>query len=174
MAQLLPCSFLHSMMIERKKFLQFWILVSDEMTSFSSGEEMFEPPIPHGGSDIRYYNDDPMMPIFGSQIRSLDTKMMVQYVISGINAKKAAKLVPSMPEGNFIFKYDSNFVENWKDVLSDDFGVWRPSGTKTLFYTREIDNSGEMKVEHGPKEGTDLRAKRLCSSNNSRFQEGCG
>ena len=33
---------------------------SDEITSFSSGEEMFLPPIPHEDPDIRYSNDDPM------------------------------------------------------------------------------------------------------------------
>ena len=55
--------------------------------------------------------------------------------------------------------------------LSDHFEMWRFSGTKTLFYTREIENSGKMKVKpqgglltplvkHGLKKGADLRAKR--------------
>ena len=60
--------------------------------------------------------------------------MVVEYVGSGIDAATAAKIVPSRPRGNFMFMYDSNFLENWKDVLSDDFGGWRPSGTNTLFF----------------------------------------
>ena len=130
-----------------------------DVTSMSSGEEMnTSPPVSHG--IIKYFNDDPMIPIFDSYIRSLDTKNIVEYVLSGVDVDKTAKLVPSRPTGNYIFVYDTDFLEKWKDVLSDDFGVWRPSGTKTLFYTTEIDHRGLTKVKHGPKESTGLRAKR--------------
>ena len=114
----------------------------------------------HDTAVIKFFNDDPMIPIYGSHVRSLDTKMVVEYVGSGIEAAKAAKIVPSRPRGNFMFMYDSNYLENWKDVLSDDFGVWRPNGTKTLFFLSEIKGSGKMKAKHVPKEEADLRAKR--------------
>ena len=137
-----------------------------DVTSMSSGEEMnTSPPDSHG--IIKYFNDDPMIPIFDSYIRSLDTKNIVEYVLSGVDVDKTAKLVPSRPTGNYNFVYDTD---------SDDFGVWRPSGTKTLFYTTEIDHRGLSKVKHGPKEGTGLRAKKvpLCASKYAHIQKGCG
>ena len=65
-----------------------------------------------------------------------------------------------------MFMNDLNYLENWKDVLSDDFGVWRPNGTKTLAYKSAVEKSGKVKARHLPKEHTDadLRARRyiLC------------
>ena len=68
-------------------------------------------PLP-SNQDVTSPHDDPLMPIFSSHIRSFDTKIMMEYVISGIDANKAAKLVPSRPAANFIFVYDSNLWLN--------------------------------------------------------------
>ena len=56
-----------------------------------------------------------MTPIYGSYSRSLDTKMVVEYVASGIEAEKAAKIVPSRPRGNYMFMYDLSYLENWME-----------------------------------------------------------
>ena len=114
-------------------------------------------PLP-SNQDVTSPHDDPLMPIFSSHIRSFDTKIMMEYVISGIDANKAAKLWPSRPAVNFIFV--PIFWKTGRTHCLTISGVWRPNGTKTLCYTRDIDNSGEMKVKHWPKEATDLRAKR--------------
>ena len=90
---------------------------------------------------VEYFWDDPMTPIYGMFSKSLDTKVVVELVASGVD--KAAKIVPSRPRGNYAFMYDLSYLENWKDVLSDDFGVWCPNGTKTMWYKSEVENTLE-------------------------------
>ena len=49
--------------------------------------------------------------------------------------------------------------------MSDDFGVWSPNGTKTMWYKSEVENTGKIKAKHLPKGQVeaDLKAKRfLC------------
>ena len=113
-------------------------LEMDNISSYSSGDEV--EPIGQVGR-VEYFRDDPMTPIYGIFSKSLDTKVVVELVASGVD--KAAKIVPSRPRGNYAFMYDLSYLENWKDVLSDDFGVWCPNGTKTMWYKSEVENTLE-------------------------------
>ena len=101
-------------------------LEMDNISSYSSGDEV--EPIGQVGR-VEYFRDNPMTPIYGMFSKSLDTKVVVA---SGVDCEKAAKIVPSRPRGNYAFMYDLSYLKNWKDVLSDDFSVWSPNGTKTM------------------------------------------
>ena len=50
-----------------------------------------------------------MTPIYGMFSKSLDTKVVVELVASGVD--KAAKIVPSRPRGNYAFMYDLSYLE---------------------------------------------------------------
>ena len=111
----------------------------DNISSYSSGDEV--EPIGQVGR-VEYFWDDPMTPIYGMFSKSLDTKVVVELVASGVD--KAAKIVPSPPRGNYAFMYDLSYLENWKDVLSDEFGAWCPNGTNTMWYKSEVENTLKM------------------------------
>ena len=87
-------------------------LEMDNISSYSSGDEV--EPIGQVGRRVEYFRDDPMTPIYGIFSKSLDTKVVVELVASGVD--KAAKIVPSRPRGNYAFMYDFSYLENWKDV----------------------------------------------------------
>ena len=57
-----------------------------------------------------------------------------QLIENGVPDTLSSKVVPSQPNENLAFLIDKSFLENWKDVFSDDMGMWNPSGTKTFFF----------------------------------------
>ena len=60
---------------------------------------------------------------------------------------------------------DTMFLEHWKDVLSDDLGVWNPSGTKTYYYSRTVNRSVSITIKPVDDEtDADFIAKRFLYS----------
>ena len=59
--------------------------------------------------------------------------------MNGINPLLNAKLIPHRPVENVSFMIGSNFLDHLKDILSDNLGVWTPSGTKRFNYSTTFD-----------------------------------
>ena len=55
--------------------------------------------------------------------------------MNGVNPALIAKLVPHQPADNVNFMIGLDFLGHWKDVLSDNLGVWNANGTKTHYYS---------------------------------------
>ena len=91
--------------------------------------------------DISEFSDDGT-PIYEKSHQPKTTKDVVQIIGNGIPEDKSAKLVPSQPKGNASFMIDTSYLQHWKDVLSDDLGVWEANGTKTAFFTRSVHADG--------------------------------
>ena len=89
-------------------------------------------------SSIQYFNGDMLLPIYGQAAHSMAAKEVVEIIGSGVPDDLTAKLFPSQPKDNLTFMIASSYLEDWKDVLSDDLGVWSPNGTKTLYYARKF------------------------------------
>jgi len=91
----------------------------------------------------------------------MSTKEVVELIGSGVAEDRAAELVPSQPIGNLSFMIATNYLDDWKDVLSDDLGIWGPSGTKTHYFTRTFYSDGKMKISGVDKsEEANLMVKR--------------
>ena len=85
-----------------------------------------------------------MVPVYGTFSTSLPTKSIVEIIAAGVDDTRSAKLVPSQPGRNYAFMVDTSFLSNWKDVLSDDFGVWHNNGTKTYYYGSTFKETGQV------------------------------
>ena len=110
---------------------------------------------------IQHFHGELLLPIYDTLSHSMTTKDVVQIIGSGVPDNRTAKLVPSQPKDNLSFMIATSYLEDWKDVLSDDLGVWSPNGTKTLFYARTFRADGGMSVEHMTSAGeADLAAYR--------------
>ena len=68
----------------------------------------------------------------------LATKDVVAFIGSRVPEYRSSKIVPSQPKDNICFMVDAKFLEEWKDVLSDDLGVWSPNGTKNAILRQNI------------------------------------
>ena len=64
-----------------------------------------------------------MCPIFDIRDTYLATKDVVAFIGSGVPEYRSSKIVPSQLKDNICFMVDAKFLEEWKDVLSDDLGV---------------------------------------------------
>ncbi len=166
-------------MLPRKINMDFMDFLNEEEDVITSEEEELEVPVfvspaevevpvrispddlpPPGASPARFCGD-PIIPIYEKTHQPKTTKDVVQIIGSGIPGHKSAKLVPSQPKGNVSFMIDTSYLQHWKDVLSDDLGVWDPNGTKTAFFTRGFHADGTMKVTSvGSIEEAELVAKR--------------
>ena len=71
-------------------------LEMDNISSYSSGDEV--EPIGQVGR-VEYFRDDPMTPIYGMFSKSLDTKVVVELVASGVDSKKQLRSFHPGPEG---------------------------------------------------------------------------
>ena len=108
-----------------------------------------------------FFNKDLLCPIFSTKNTPLPTKEIVKFIENGVPEHISSKVVPSQPKQNMAFLIDNKFLENWKDVLSDDLGVWTPSGTKTFYFSRTFDRSGSVTVKTVNDETfADFMAKR--------------
>ena len=76
------------------------------------------------------FNGELLLPILDTCATSLPTEDVITIIGSGVPENHSAKLVPSQPKDNMSFMIATKFLENWKDVLSDDLGVCSPNGTK--------------------------------------------
>ena len=73
----------------------------------------------------------------------------------------SAKLVPSQPKENVCFMISLNYLEDWKDALSDDLGVWTPTGKRTLYYRRLLSINGKTNIQSVVSESdADVKAFR--------------
>ena len=97
-------------------------LVENVENTFSSNEDTLIEEEGHSPAP-GLYKGDPMVPVYGTFSTSLPRKSIVEIIAAGVDDTHSAKLVPSQPGGNYAFMVDTSFLSNWKDVLSDDFGI---------------------------------------------------
>ena len=90
---------------------------------------------------LLYFSDDPLLPVYQPDISTLEaSKVIADEIINGVNPELIAKLVPHQLAVNV------NFVIGlWKDVLSDNFGIWNANGTKTHHYTPMLNRNTEFR-----------------------------
>ena len=69
------------------------------------------------------FNNDPLCPIFDSRAGTHLATKDVAFIGSGVPEYLSSKIVPSQPKDNLCFMVDVKYLEDWKDVLSDDLGV---------------------------------------------------
>ena len=137
-----------------------------ELTSPSPIPTITDAPMSNSSDQIQYFNGDILLPIYDQPAHCMATKKVVQIIGTGVPDNRSAKLVPSQPKDNLSFMIASNYLEEWKNVLSDDLGVWTPNGTKTLYYARKFRaDDGEISIIHVKSaEEADLTAYRYLYS----------
>ena len=86
------------------------------------------------------------MPNFFNTKYAFTYERVNKLIENGVPHTLSAKVVPSQPKENLAFLIDKSFLENWKDVFSDDMGVWNPSGTKTFYFSKTFDRNGSVTV----------------------------
>jgi len=109
------------------------------------------------------FEDDPLIPVYGKEEQPCDTKSIVLAICAGVNENFSSKIVPSQPIGDYSFMVETKYLASWKDVLSDDLGVWHPIGTKTYYFRRTFDADGGSTlhpISKDQKNEADLQAKR--------------
>ena len=98
---------------------------------------------------IEYFNGDPLLPIYERRQKPLATKVVAAGIENGINNSLIAKLIPHQPAENMPFMIGTNFLGHWKDILSDNFGVWKASGTKHFNYSTTFDRNKRIILKPG-------------------------
>ena len=94
------------------------------------------------------FNRDPLLPIYEkSRANPCPSKDVVISILEGIPDNVSAKLVPSQPKENVCFMISLNYLEDWKDALSDDLGVWTPTGKRTLYYRRLLSINDRTNIQ---------------------------
>ena len=104
--------------------------MDDQYSLLSSDNEDDE------NDDIKYLHDDNMLPIFLSgQTRGLMNKDVVSMLLHN-NGDKVCKAVPTGCDQNaaFIVDIQAEHVKHLKNVLADDLGSWKQTGTKTTLF----------------------------------------
>lgn len=125
----------------------------------------WDPTTNESGEISSFFNDDSLCPIFGRQSAPVPTKDVLVMIAQGIDEAKSAKIVPSQPKENLSFMVLSSFLEHWKDILSDDLGVWTPNGTKTQYFGKLFDVNGSVSFKSEVDETTaDFMTKRFLYS----------
>ena len=107
------------------------------------------------------FNGDPLLPIYEkSRSNPCSTKDVVSAILKGIPDSLSAKLVPSQPKDNLCFMIALKYLQAWKDALSDDLGVWTPTGTRTLFSKRLFSDDGTTSIQSSEESHADIKALR--------------
>ena len=96
----------------------------------------------------------------------MKTKLITEEIVNGrIESNRIAKLVPSQPSDNLCFMIGLDYLEHWKDCLSDNLGVWTQTGTKSLFYSSSLNRNGyALKAETGSEEDSSVKCMRFLYS----------
>ena len=97
----------------------------------------------------------------------MKTKYITEEIVNGrIESNRIAKLVPNQPSDNLCFMIGLDYLEHWKDCLSDNMGVWTQTGTKSLFYSSSLNRTHDvaLKAESECGENTSVKCMRLLYS----------
>ena len=93
---------------------------------------------------VELFNEDSLLPIYQRTNKSLGTKIVTENIVNGIDPSRISKLVPHQPADNVSFMIGLDFLDHWKDILSDNLGVWTGSGTKSFYYRTIFNRSGRI------------------------------
>ena len=72
--------------------------------------------------------------------RKIGTKIVIEDIVNEINPLLIAKLIPHRAVEIFSL-IASNLLDQWKDILRENLGVWTPSGSKRFNYSTTFDRT---------------------------------
>ena len=107
------------------------------------------------------FNRDRLLPIYEkSRSNPCPSKDVVIAMLEGIPDNLPAKLILSQSKENACFMISLNYLEDWKDTLSDDLGVWSPTGKRT-YYKLLLSINGRTTIQSvSGKSDADVKAFR--------------
>ncbi|XP_070564098.1 uncharacterized protein [Ptychodera flava] len=106
--------------------------------------------------EIKYYNNDPNLPIFSESNMGVKTLKAVTYLCNdNLQERRVACAVPTDISDNVSFIVSLKYIDHWKNILSDNMGAWTQNGTMKKIvqwvngypkYSKEVSYSTDLFV----------------------------
>ena len=108
-----------------------------------------------------HFRDDPLLPIYSSgKDRPFSSKVVAEEIMNGVSTHLISSLVPHQPDENIAFMIGTQYLDHWKDVLSDNLGSWKNDAKKTLHYSTSHKVSKQIKLNPSSEERANVIVNR--------------